>query len=123
MIERLLAITQSVLGRIKTNEHTIMAVLAVIVGITAGFGAIGLRSLIEFFQYIAYGNSNELLEVVDSIPWNIKIWIPALGGLVVGPLVYFLAREAKGHGLEVLAHSCKMGREDLILGAPIAITD
>ena len=98
MMDRLPAIIQSILGRIKTNEHTIMAVLAVIVGITAGFGAIGFRYLIEFFQYIAYGDTAELLEVVDSIPWNIKIWIPALGGLVVGPLVYFMAREAKGHG-------------------------
>ncbi|MBW1941198.1 MAG: chloride channel protein, partial [Deltaproteobacteria bacterium] len=28
-----------------------------------------------------------------------KVWVPAAGGLVVGPLVYFLAREAKGHGV------------------------
>ncbi len=86
-------------GRIRTNEHTTMAVLAVIVGLAAGFGAVGFRHLIDFFQSIAYGSSDELLEVVATIPWNIKIWIPALGGLIVGPLVYFLAREAKGHGV------------------------
>jgi CIC family chloride channel protein len=28
-----------------------------------------------------------------------KLWVPAAGGLVVGPLVYFFAREAKGHGV------------------------
>lgn len=27
------------------------------------------------------------------------ILIPALGGLIVGPLKYFFAREAKGHGV------------------------
>ena len=33
-------------------------------------------------------------------PWFL---IPAVGGLFVGPLIYFLAREAKGHGmLEVM---------------------
>ncbi|GAH15688.1 unnamed protein product, partial [marine sediment metagenome] len=34
-----------------------------------------------------------------STPWYFRILIPALGGLVVGPVVYFLAREAKGHGV------------------------
>ena len=27
------------------------------------------------------------------------MWLPALGGLVVGPLIRFLAREARGHGI------------------------
>ncbi len=76
-----------------------MVVLAVIVGLAAGFGAVGFRHLINFFQAIAYGSPDELLEVVATIPWRIKIWIPALGGLIVGPLIYFLAREAKGHGV------------------------
>lgn len=99
MIKEFLAKNRLMVGRIRTNEHTTMAVLAVIVGLAAGFGAVGFRHLIDFFQSIAYGSSDELLEVVATIPWNIKIWIPALGGLIVGPLVYFLAREAKGHGV------------------------
>jgi CIC family chloride channel protein len=99
MIKRLISINKAILAGIRTNEHTIMAVLAVIVGLAAGFGAIGFRYLINFFQTVAYGSSDELLEVVATIPWHIKIWIPALGGLIVGPLVYFLAREAKGHGV------------------------
>jgi len=99
MIKEFIAKNRMMVGRIRTNEHTTMAVLAVIVGLAAGFGAVGFRHLIDFFQSIAYGSSDELLEVVATIPWNIKIWIPALGGLIVGPLVYFLAREAKGHGV------------------------
>jgi CIC family chloride channel protein len=89
----------SILGQLKTNEHTVMAVLGVIVGLAAGFGAVGFRHLINFFQTLAYGSPDELLDVVKTIPWIIKAWIPAAGGLVVGPLVYFLAREAKGHGV------------------------
>ena len=88
----------SILGRLKTNEHTIMEVLGVIVGLAGGFGAVGFRHLINLFQTLAYGSSNELLDVVKTIPWTIKVWIPAAGGLVVGPLVYFLAREAKVTG-------------------------
>jgi CIC family chloride channel protein len=99
MINRILSKYRSILGRIKTNEHTIMAVLAVVVGLAAGFGAVGFRYLINFIQSIAYGSPDELLEVVATIPWSIKVWIPALGGLIVGPLIYFFAREAKGHGV------------------------
>jgi CIC family chloride channel protein len=110
MINRLLSKNRTVLGRLKTNEHTIMVVLAVIVGMAAGFGAVGFRYLINFFQSIAYGSSDELLKVVETIPWNIKIWIPALGGLVVGPLVYFLAREAKGHGVPEVMEAVALRR-------------
>ena len=99
MLNHLISINMLILRKIRTNEHTIMAVLAVLVGIAGGFGAIGFRYLINFLQMIAYGSSDELLEVVATIPWHIKIWIPALGGVIVGPLVYFLAREAKGHGV------------------------
>jgi len=76
-----------------------MAVLAVVVGLAGGFGAVGFRYLINFFQTLAYGSSEELLDVVLALPWYMKVWVPAAGGLVVGPLVYFFAREAKGHGV------------------------
>ena len=89
----------SILDRLRTSEHTIMAILAVIVGLAGGFGAIGFRYIIGFFQTISYGSDGNLLELVLDIPWYFRILIPALGGLIVGPLVYFFAREAKGHGV------------------------
>jgi len=82
-----------------SSENVIMAVLATIVGLAGGFGAIGFRHLIDLFQSLTYGAKGDLLEVVTATPWYWKVWVPALGGLVVGPLVYFLAREAKGHGV------------------------
>jgi len=99
MVNRTGLKNMSILGQLKTNEHTIMAVMAVIVGLAGGFGAVGFRYLISVVQTIAYGSPAELLGVVKTMPWYAKFWIPALGGLVVGPLVYFLAREAKGHGV------------------------
>lgn len=87
------------LQMLHANEHTIMAVLAVIVGLAGGFGAVGFRYLINFFQTLAYGDENDLLELVVNLPWYYRVAIPAIGGLIVGPLVYFFAREAKGHGV------------------------
>ena len=85
--------------KLQANEHTIMAVLGVVVGMAGGFGAVGFRYLIDFFQTLAYGGKNDLLELVVNLPWYYRVMVPAIGGLIVGPLVYFFAREAKGHGV------------------------
>ena len=110
---------QSIFRLIRTNEHGIMAVLAVLVGLAGGFGAVGFRYLINFFQTLAYGSEGNLLDLVQSIPWYFRILIPALGGLVVGPLVYFWAREAKGHGvpevMEAVALKSGLIRKRLVI--------
>ena len=48
---------------------------------------------------MAYGTEANLINTIESLPWSAKIWVPAVGGLIVGPMVYFWAREAKGHGV------------------------
>lgn len=80
-------------------EHTVMSALAVVVGLAGGFGAVGFRYLINFFQGLAYGTEANLIDSIYALPWSAKVWVPAAGGLIVGPLVYFWAREAKGHGV------------------------
>ena len=89
----------SISALLKASEHTTMTILAVVVGLAGGFGAIGFRYLIEFFQSISYRSVGDLIEAAQSLPWVFRIGIPAAGGLLVGPLVYFFAREAKGHGV------------------------
>ena len=37
------------------NEYTTMTILAVIVGLIGGFGAIGFRYLLDIVQSISYG--------------------------------------------------------------------
>lgn len=69
---------------------------ALIVGIGTGLGAVAFRYLIQGVEWIGY----------DWFPAITAGWgkayvliIPAIGGLIVGPLIYFFAREAKGHGV------------------------
>ena len=93
------------LKKIRANEHTIMAVLAVLVGLAGGLGAVAFRYLISIFQTLGYGGKNDLLELVFNLPWYYRVGVPAIGGLIVGPLVYFFAREAKGHGVPEVMES------------------
>ena len=90
---------QSTLSMLLSDEHVIMVVMGLFVGVLGGYGAVGFRYLINFIQTVAYGSPAELLDVVVTHPWFIRILVPAAGGLIVGPVVYFLAREAKGHGV------------------------
>jgi len=95
----------STIKRMLTDEHAIMAMFGVLVGVAGGYGAVGFRYLINFIQSVAYGSPEELLSIVGSIPWHMRILIPALGGLIVGPVVYFFAKEAKGHGVPEVMYS------------------
>jgi len=92
----------------RKSEYTVTITLAIFIGLLGGFGAIGFRLLIRAFQSILYGPGPDLLYIVLSIPWYWKILIPAIGGSVVGPLVFFLAREAKGHGVPEVMEAVAM---------------
>ncbi len=87
------------LQHLTSAEHTIMSALAVVVGLAGGMAAVGFRYLINWVQILSYGSDVNLIEILPSLPWSSKVWVPAAGGLIVGPIVYFWAREAKGHGV------------------------
>ena len=84
---------------LKIPEHTFMVIVAVIIGVLGGFGAIFFRYAIKFFQKIFFGSFNFSLDYATALPWYVKLFAPAVGGLLVGPIIYYFAREAKGHGV------------------------
>ncbi len=82
-------------------------VIAIVVGVIAGLGAVVFRNLITFIETLGFGHGKSALGFLGD--YYIVI-IPALGGLIVGPLIYFFAREAKGHGVpEVMIAVAKNG--------------
>jgi CIC family chloride channel protein len=88
--------------------------IAIACGLAGAFGAVVFRLLIRLFQGAFFGGAEGVVDVVEEgllaeagdpleiartlSSWRIVI-APAVGGLIVGPLVYFLAREARGHGV------------------------
>jgi len=76
-----------------------MIILAILIGIIGGYGAILFRFMIRFVQGSSFGSWHLDLAYIEAMPWYWKLIIPAVGGLIVGPIIYFFAREAKGHGV------------------------
>jgi chloride channel protein, CIC family len=82
-----------------------MFLLALLVGAGAGLGAVAFRYLVYFFTWLATGHSQfgQAGYVGSShLPWlglGFFVVIPAIGGLLYGPLIYKWAREARGHGV------------------------
>lgn len=85
--------------RLKLTEHTFMIIVAIIIGLLAGFAAIGIRFLIREISFFSFQGAGNLLENILNTSWYWILIIPAIGGLIVGPIIYFLAPEAKGHGV------------------------
>jgi len=84
------------LDRIRSNELVAGLALSIVVGVIAGLGAVAFRWLISTFQTLFFSNGATYLGFLGQYH---VILIPAAGGLIVGLLVYFGAREAKGHGV------------------------
>jgi CIC family chloride channel protein len=91
--------TVALVERAKMTEYTFMIVIALIIGVLAGFGAILIRTMIMEISSFSFPGTADLLTNITENPWFRKLTVPALGGLIVGPLIYFFAREAKGHGV------------------------
>lgn len=93
-------------NRIASSETVTGIVLAILVGVVAGFGAIVFRWLIRNFQLLFFGGGGAVLGFLGN--YHI-ILLPAIGGLVVGLLVYYGAREAKGHGVPEVMEAVAIG--------------
>lgn len=101
LYEKAVARLKRVFARLFASETTGGMILAAVVGIVAGLGAVAFRRLISVFQSLFFDGGEQLFGALGRY---YVILIPAIGGLLVGLIVYFFAREAKGHGVpEVMA--------------------
>ncbi len=91
----------------QTSETIFLLLFANIIGVGAGFGAIVFRWLISFFQNLFFQKGGHIFSFMGSY---YVIIIPAIGGIVVGLLIYFFSSETKGHGVpEVMLAVAKTG--------------
>jgi chloride channel protein, CIC family len=56
-------------------------------------------------QWLAIGSTDLPLYVVPHLPWYHVLLIPAVGGLLVAPIVFLASRDARGHGVPEVIES------------------
>ena len=95
-IQRMWKLRKRIYYRMLDTDAGLTLGTALLVGIGAGFGAVIFRRLIESIHQFSFSDVPSFLGL--DFPLHLLL-MPALGGLVVGPLVYYYAREAKGHGV------------------------
>ncbi len=91
-------------GRSKGLSQFKLSMLAILVGIVAGFGAVFFRILIAFFHNaMFFGKISFFYDAnlhIPASPWGKYIMlVPVVGALGVAFLVKNFAPEAKGHGV------------------------
>jgi CIC family chloride channel protein len=105
----------TLIDRLPLPEEFVLLGTSLVVGIGTGLGAVALNLLIQAVSNLAF------VTLPNAMPgfgrWVIVL-VPTIGGLIAGPLIYFFAREAKGHGVpEVMqAIALKGGRIRPVVG-------
>jgi len=70
--------------------------IALLVGIAAGYAAIGFRLAISSLQTLIYGVDDVHLHTrIEELSWVIVIGVPILGGLAVGLILHFFTPDGK----------------------------
>ena len=100
--------------KFRFSQTNVLLILSALVGVGTALGAIGFIALIRYFNHLFFGLTDQILtEAIGSQGFSIKYWfpiIPVIGGLLVGPIVYKYAAEARGHGVpEVMNAVARLG--------------
>ena len=103
-IQKINSFFNNIFEKTRYSENMFIIGLSIAVGLFTGLGAVAFRWLILTSKAFFFGSLPETTSISGINPhWFIPL-IPMIGGLLVGPIVYKFASEAKGHGVpEVMA--------------------
>jgi CIC family chloride channel protein len=93
---KLLLRIKELIKYLRTSNAGFFLIFSILVGLGGGFGAVAFRWLIQLFRNVFFNKGEILLSFMGQY---YVIIIPVIGGLIIGPMIYFFAREAKGHGV------------------------
>ncbi|NOY99987.1 MAG: CBS domain-containing protein [Chloroflexi bacterium] len=84
------------LNIVPPSSVSLLFVIAILVGLGTGFGAVFFIKLIAWVENIFFVR---LPSLAPQLGRGWYILIPVLGGLIAGPIITFFSPEAKGHGV------------------------
>ncbi|MCD6161989.1 MAG: chloride channel protein [candidate division Zixibacteria bacterium] len=97
--QKINATLSRIFERTRYSENMFIIALSILVGVLTGFGSVMFRWLILTCRDFFFGS----IPLATSLTgfhrdWFIPI-VPMVGGILVGPIVYKFAKEARGHGV------------------------
>lgn len=91
------ALRSKLAAYVERTPRTGPMVMAGVVGFFSGLAAVLFLALIDLVAWLVV---DQLFErALAGLPWWMILFAPALGGLLVGPIVQVFAPEARGHGI------------------------
>jgi chloride channel protein, CIC family len=102
------------------SDHIFIVIVAIGVGALSALGAVAFRYAIRFVTEGSFELLPTLLGIAHGVvastredpraaaaalPWYWLLVVPALGAALAAPLIHYLAREAKGHGVPEVMES------------------
>ncbi|MFQ5666350.1 MAG: chloride channel protein [Candidatus Binatia bacterium] len=108
-MQRLLELVQGWRRSLRRVQTTKLIILPSVTGALTGAACIGFVELVNLVQWGAIGSAGLPLQIVPTLAWYHVLLVPALGGLVLGPLLRFLAPEAAGHGVPEVIEAVMIG--------------
>ncbi len=84
------------LDHLQPTATTVLLATAIIVGGGTGLGAVIFIRLIAVLQVVFFQRGEAVFGFMGR---GLIILIPIVGGLLAGPIIAFVAKEAKGHGV------------------------
>lgn len=103
---KLRVLSEKALYYLQTSDASYFLIFSILVGLGGGFGAILFRWLIMQVRNLFFVRGETVLGFMGQY---YVIVLPAIGGLIVGLLVFFFAKEAKGHGVPEVMRSVLVG--------------
>ena len=82
-----------------TTQDILALFFAILIGALAGLGALAFRGYIAVGQWFLWPSGRQFLDQVERSPWWLLLFLPAAGGLAVGLVIFYMARELRGPGV------------------------
>lgn len=95
--------------------------IALVIGILAGFAAVVFRAGIDALQTALYGaDDRAILAAAAAMPWYALVIIPTLGGLVVGLILHRLTPDGRVRAVADVIEGAALGRGRVEVRAGLA---
>jgi H+/Cl- antiporter ClcA len=108
------AVAETRRGDFTANPRVLVVTLmAIVIGVASAFVALALTKLISFFTNLFYYQRFSFGELASPANHHLGVWalfIPIIGGLIIGVMARYGSEKIRGHGIPEALEAILIGR-------------